>query len=65
MNKKWIGWAILVFLAFTVVFSESVMAGKKNQTGTTAILTDEEIAALLFMREQEKLDRDVYLCSQR
>jgi hypothetical protein len=60
MNKKWLGWTILVFLAFTVVFSGSVMAGKKNQSGATAILTEQEKEALLFMREEEKLARDVY-----
>ena len=60
MNRKWLGWTILVFLAFTVVFSGTVMAGKKNQSGATAILTEQEKEALLFMREEEKLARDVY-----
>ena len=60
MNRKWLGWTILVFLAFTVVFSGSVMAGKKNQSGTTASLTQAEIEALVYMREEEKLARDVY-----
>ncbi len=61
MNKKWLYSALLVFLAITVVFSGPVMAGKKNQSGTTVILTEEEKTALLFMREEEKLARDVYL----
>ena len=60
MIKKWIGWAIVASLAFTVLFSGTVMAGKKNQSGTATILTDQEIEALLFMREKEKLARDVY-----
>ncbi len=37
------------------------MTGKKNQPGTTVILTQTEIDALRFMREEEKLARDVYL----
>jgi len=35
--------------------------GKNGQSGTSQILTDEEAEALLFMREEEKLARDVYL----
>lgn len=34
--------------------------GKKDQSGTSAILTEDEKEALLFMREEEKLARDVY-----
>ncbi len=37
------------------------MKGKNGQSGTSQILTDEEAEALLFMREEEKLARDVYL----
>ena len=37
------------------------MTGKKNQPGTTVSLTQTEIDALRFMREEEKLARDVYL----
>jgi len=36
------------------------VTGKKNQPGTTASLSEEEKEALLFMREEEKLARDVY-----
>ena len=36
------------------------MTGKKNQPGTTVSLTQTEIDALWFMREEEKLARDVY-----
>ena len=35
--------------------------GKRDQSGTSQMLTDEEAEALLFMREEEKLARDVYL----
>lgn len=37
------------------------VTGKKGQSGTSAILTEDEEEALLFMREEEKLARDVYL----
>ena len=37
------------------------VTGKKGQSGTSQILTPEEAEALLFMREEEKLARDVYL----
>jgi len=36
------------------------MTGKKNQSGATASLSEKEKEALLFMREEEKLARDVY-----
>jgi len=36
------------------------VTGKKGQFGTSAILTEDEEEALLFMREEEKLARDVY-----
>ena len=36
------------------------MTGKKNQSGATASLIEKEKEALLFMREEEKLARDVY-----
>jgi hypothetical protein len=36
------------------------VTGKKNQPGTTVNLTQTEIDALRFMREEEKLARDVY-----
>ena len=36
------------------------VTGKKGQSGTSAILTEDEEEALLFMREEEKLARDVY-----
>ena len=60
MNKKRISLAIVVLLAFTVMFSGTVMAGKKNQSGTTPSLNQAEIEALVYMREEEKLARDVY-----
>ena len=37
------------------------VTGKKGQSETSQILTAEEEDALLFMREEEKLARDVYL----
>lgn len=37
------------------------MSGKKGQSGTTAILSQEEIDDLVYLREEEKLARDVYL----
>ena len=37
------------------------MTGKKNRSGRTASLSEKEKEALLFMREEEKLARDVYL----
>ncbi|MGB5618900.1 MAG: DUF2202 domain-containing protein [Desulfobacterales bacterium] len=37
------------------------MTGIKNQSGATASLSEKEKEALLFMREEEKLARDVYL----
>ena len=37
------------------------MTVKKNKPGTTVGLTQTEIDALWFMREEEKLARDVYL----
>ena len=37
------------------------VTGKKGQSGTSTILTEDEEEALLFMREEEKLARDVYL----
>ena len=36
------------------------MTGKKGQSRTSAILTEDEENALLFMCEEEKLARDVY-----
>lgn len=60
MNEKRVSLAIVVFLAFTVVFSGTVMAGKKNQSGTTPSLNQAEIEALVYMREEEKLAKDVY-----
>ena len=43
-----------------LTFQEDV-TGKKGQSGTTQILNPEEEDALLFMRAEEKLARDVYL----
>lgn len=37
------------------------VTGKKGQSGTTAILSQEEIDDLVYLREEEKLARDVYL----
>ncbi|MEN8806952.1 MAG: DUF2202 domain-containing protein [Desulfobacterales bacterium] len=37
------------------------MTGKKNPSGATASLSEKEKEALLFVREEEKLARDVYL----
>ncbi len=37
------------------------ISGKKGQSGTTAILSQEEIDDLVYLREEEKLARDVYL----
>jgi hypothetical protein len=40
---------------------EPVVAGRGNGKGGTATLTAKEEADLLFMREEEKLARDVYI----
>jgi hypothetical protein len=37
------------------------MNGKKGQSGTTANLSPEDIEDLVYLREEEKLARDVYL----
>ena len=37
------------------------MKGKNGQSGTTATLSPEEILDLVYLREEEKLARDVYL----
>ena len=48
----------LVF--FTLVVNATALAGSANRKGDGEILTSEEEAGLLFMREEEKLARDVY-----
>ncbi|VGO22611.1 DUF2202 domain-containing protein [Pontiella sulfatireligans] len=40
---------------------QPVIAGKGGGGGSVPVLTDEEAADLLFMREEEKLARDVYI----
>jgi hypothetical protein len=56
-----INFTILSLVLFSLAISSPVTAGNMNQTGGEATLTSGEEAGLLFMREEEKLARDVYL----
>ena len=60
MKMKKIYWAILLVVLFTFTLSGTIMAGNRNQAGDTGSLSDDEISGLVFMREEEKLARDVY-----
>jgi len=52
----------MVFLVLsTLIISGPSMAGSMNKKGDVGFLSSEEEAGLLFMHEEEKLARDVYL----
>jgi len=53
--------AMVLLVLFTLIITGTSMAGSMNKKGDVGILTSEEEAGLLFMREEEKLARDVYL----
>ena len=52
---------MVLLVLFTLIITGTSMAGSMNKKGDVGILTSEEEAGLLFMREEEKLARDVYL----
>ncbi|WP_053971972.1 DUF2202 domain-containing protein [Mangrovimonas sp. ST2L15] len=58
-------WIVMVAIMFTVGFGFSSCSDDDNETATpqliNANLTDSEEEALLFMLEEEKLARDVYI----
>jgi hypothetical protein len=61
MSKKVLG-LIVVFISLLMAIplcAQGPGGGKNRQS--TATLTDEEIGHILYMREEEKLARDVYL----
>jgi hypothetical protein len=58
--KKFKSTMVLLVL-FTLIITGTSMAGSMNKKGNVGILTPVEEAGLLFMREEEKLARDVYL----
>ncbi len=49
-----------ILLVFTFVVTAPVTAGGKGKKTGSEILSQEEVDGLLFMREEEKLARDVY-----
>jgi hypothetical protein len=53
--------AMVLLVLSTFIITGTSMAGSMNKKGNVGILTSEEEAGLLFMREEEKLARDVYL----
>ena len=53
--------AMVLLILFTLITTGTSMAGSMNKKGNVGILTSAEEAGLLFMREEEKLARDVYL----
>ena len=53
--------AMVLLVLFTLIITGTSMAGSMNKKGNVGILTPAEEAGLLFMREEEKLARDVYL----
>jgi hypothetical protein len=53
--------AMVLLVLFTLIITGTSMAGNMNKKGDVGILTSAEEAGLLFMREEEKLARDVYL----
>ena len=59
MKKFTVAMVLLALLTFAITGTS--MAGSMNKKGNVGILTFEEEAGLLFMREEEKLARDVYL----
>ena len=53
---------IIIVTALMVAFSASVFAGKKGgEKGGNRVLSEQEEADLVFMREEEKLAHDVYV----
>ena len=56
-----INFILVVLLMFSLAIADNVIAGNMNKNGGGAVLTAEEADGLLFMREEEKLARDVYL----
>ena len=59
--KKTMNLTLMLLALFTFTISGTVMAGNTNKKGDVEALNAEEEAGLLFMREEEKLARDVYL----
>ena len=53
--------AMVLLVLFILTITGTVMAGSMTGKSGGGILTSEEEAGLLFMREEEKLARDVYL----
>ena len=53
--------ATVLLVLFTLIITGTSMAGSMNKKGDVGILTAAEEEGLLFMREEEKLARDVYL----
>lgn len=51
----------VLLLVLTLAVTSAAMAGNMNKSGGGAVLTPEETAGVLFVREEEKLARDVYL----
>ena len=54
----------LIITVLTLIFltaTANVYAGPKNTSGDSGALSATEIESLLFMREEEKMARDVYL----
>ena len=61
MNMKKFKSATVLLVLFTLIITGTSMAGSMNKKGDVGILTAAEEEGLLFMREEEKLARDVYL----
>ena len=59
MKKFYLNVALLLLL-FTLFFNDAGFAGSMKKIGSDEILSPKEEAGLLFMREEEKLARDVY-----
>ena len=53
--------ATVLLVLFTLIITGTSMAGSMNKKGDVGILTAAEEEGLLFVREEEKLARDVYL----
>jgi len=52
---------MVLLVLFTLITTGTSMAGSMKKKGDAGILTPADEAGLLFMREEEKLARDVYL----
>ncbi len=61
MNMKNFKSVMVLLVLFTLIITGTSMAGSMNKKGDVGILTAAEEEGLLFMREEEKLARDVYL----